>query len=165
MANRSSKFGVGLMIGTAIGAVAAYFLSPRSGKENREMAQKKMKELQSMMEDGTVETRVKEIYGDASDKSKKAYQQLRTETKSRMGQIQKALEDLDVEKYKGEVTKIVETLQKDGGAAELVEKARTYLLAYVDKMAGNEELKKKVPAKKAADDRDKKPAKPAKKDN
>jgi len=42
----SSKLGLGLIMGTVIGAITAFFLSPKSGKENREEVMKKVRELE-----------------------------------------------------------------------------------------------------------------------
>ncbi len=37
---KSSKLGLGLLVGTILGGLAAFFLSPTSGPENREEAKK-----------------------------------------------------------------------------------------------------------------------------
>ena len=42
---KTTKFGLGLLIGTIIGGLSAFFLSPKSGSENREEVAKKVKEL------------------------------------------------------------------------------------------------------------------------
>ncbi len=37
---KSSKLGFGLLVGSVLGGIAAFFLSPKSGPENREEAKK-----------------------------------------------------------------------------------------------------------------------------
>lgn len=41
---KSSKFGLGLVLGTIIGALTAIFTTPKTGKEMRELAKKWLKE-------------------------------------------------------------------------------------------------------------------------
>src|SRR3990167_1608277 len=45
MSDKKSKFGIGVAFGAVLGGLAAFFLSPRSGPENREMAKKTMSEI------------------------------------------------------------------------------------------------------------------------
>lgn len=130
--NGGAKFGVGLALGAAIGAVAAFFLSPKSGKQNRDMVAKKMRELDKFINDAEIDERVKKIYGDVSEKSKSAYKMLRKETQDRMDELNDAMENVDVEKYSKSVTKIVDKLQKEGGAKDIVEKAQKYLMGFIE---------------------------------
>jgi gas vesicle protein len=74
---KSSKLGLGILIGTVIGGLAAFFLSPKSGEENREKVTKKIKQLQKLIKDQHIDEKVKEIFGDVSDEEKKSICKLR----------------------------------------------------------------------------------------
>jgi gas vesicle protein len=130
--NGGAKFGIGLALGAAIGAVAAFFFSPKSGKENRDLVKKKMRELEKFIYDAEIDERVKKVYGDVSDQSKKAYKMLKKETQDRVDELNDALENIDVEKYSKSVTKIVDKLQKEGGAKDMIEKAQKYLMSFIE---------------------------------
>ena len=52
---KSSKFGIGVLIGTLLGGLAALFLSPTTGEENREIVAKKVKQLEKLLEDAELE--------------------------------------------------------------------------------------------------------------
>lgn len=132
--NGGAKFGVGLALGAAIGAVAAFFLSPKSGKQNREMVKGKLKELEKFINDADIDERVKKVYGDVSEKSKNAYKMLKKETQDRADELNDAIENIDVEKYTKSVTKIVDKLQKEGGAKDVVEKAQKYLMGFIENL-------------------------------
>jgi gas vesicle protein len=44
MEKKSSKFGLGLLLGSIIGAVTALFVTPKTGKQMRELAKKWLEE-------------------------------------------------------------------------------------------------------------------------
>lgn len=46
---KSSKFGLGLLVGTVIGGLAALFFTPKSGAETRALAKKWLKEELSLL--------------------------------------------------------------------------------------------------------------------
>lgn len=146
--NGGAKFGVGLALGAAIGAVAAFFLSPKSGKENRDLVKKKAKELEKFITEADVDDRVKKVYGDVSDQSKKAYKMLKKETQDRVDELNDALENIDVEKYSKSVTKIVDKLQKEGGAKEMLDKAQKYLMSFIEDKKSDDKKSEKKDSKK-----------------
>ncbi len=150
MAQRGSKFGMGLVIGTVIGGLAAFFLSPRSGKENQEMVKKKLADMQKFIEEKEIDKEAKKIFGDVSEKTKKLSQQLQQETKTRWADLQDAAQNFDIEQYTKQVTKITDQLKKEGGAEELMEKARNYLMSFFQE-GGSE--KKTTKTEKKDDDK------------
>ncbi len=154
MAHRESKFGIGLVLGTVIGGLAAFFLSPRSGKENQEIVKKKLAEMQKFIEEKEIDKEAKKIFGDVTEKTKKLSTQLQKETKTRWAELQDAAQNFDMEQYTKQVTKITDQLKKDGGAEELLEKARNYLMSFFEQ--GGQEKKT---AKSEKKDEDKKSAK------
>lgn len=150
MASRSSKFGIGLLLGTVIGGVAAFFLSPKSGKENQKMAKKKFLEFKKVIEEGDLETEARKIFGDVTEKTKGYTTQLQKAAKARMAEMQDAVTNVDIEKFKKQVVKITDDLQKEGATQDLLDKAKKYLMSFVDKIADDvkEEIKEVIPGDK-----------------
>ena len=70
---KSSKFGIGLFIGTLLGGLTALFLSPTSGEENRKLLAKKIKELEKMLEEEHIDKKVKEIFGEVTEEARDLY--------------------------------------------------------------------------------------------
>ncbi len=127
--NRSSKFGVGVLIGTVLGGLAAFFLSPKSGPENREMVEKKLKEVEKWLEDAEIPEHVKEIYGDVTEEGTKLYKNVSKALKPRIKEIQQKMEDFDAEKYKKLVGEVVEAVQTEADvAAHRASKLKDYLI-------------------------------------
>ncbi len=113
MANRDSKFNAGIIFGAVVGGLAAYFLSPRTGKENREMFKKKIKELNKMLEEGELKDRVREIYGDVTEQSKKTYTLAREELDTRLNDVKKSVDDIDKDKYKSILDDVITRVQDE----------------------------------------------------
>lgn len=123
-----SKFGFGLFVGAVLGGVAAFFLSPQSGKENREMAAKKLAEWKKKYEGKKPEEIAKEIFGTASTEGKALYVKAQSELNARLEEVKKRAEGIDQEAYKQVVDEVVSRLSKEGeGAVERIEKLAAYL--------------------------------------
>ena len=128
MGNKSS-FKSGLVFGAILGGLAAYFLSPRSGKENREMAKKKYEELRKMMKDKKVDEIVAEIYGKASAEGKKLYLTARKEVDAKLAELNDALSEVDKEKYKALVDDVITHLKDEKDATkDRLTKLQAYLV-------------------------------------
>lgn len=126
---QKSNFGVGIAIGAILGGVAAFFMSPRSGKENRDMAKKKIGEFKKMINDKKIDEAVKEIYGSVTEEGKKFYTMARKEIDIKLSDLQKNLKDIDQSKYKQIVMDTVDYVVKEGKTTvERVDKLKKYLL-------------------------------------
>ncbi len=133
MAEKKNNFGAGILLGAAIGAVAALFLTPKSGKENRKLAQQKLNELREFIESKEAEKRAREIFGNVSEQSKKMYEQMKVEMNSRMDQMKSAIDTFDTGKYQKVVDEILVNVRKQVEmSSEQVEKAKTYLLNFIE---------------------------------
>ena len=99
MADKKSNFGLGVMLGTIIGGLTAFFLSPKSGPENREMAKKKIAALKKTLEEHKVPEKLQEIYGEVTDEGKKAFLIAKKEIEAKLGQLEESFADMDKEKY------------------------------------------------------------------
>lgn len=108
MDNRNkSRFGIGLLLGATLGALAGVFLAPKSGKENREDAMKKWQELQDSWQRGEMKAKVQEIFGDVSEESVRLYKLATDELLRRM----KELKLSDRQTYDEIVTSVMEWLR------------------------------------------------------
>jgi gas vesicle protein len=54
---KSSKLGLGLLIGSVLGGIAAFFLSPKSGPENREEAKKLLAKARGWLKEEVAEVK------------------------------------------------------------------------------------------------------------
>ena len=126
---KDSKFSAGLLIGAVLGGAAALFLSPKSGKENRKLVAKKIKELQETLNDTELQKTVKEIFGDVTDEGKKMYKEARKDLAKRLEGIQDKLEDFDHEKYTAMVGDVVEDVKGQvKGSSKHIDSLKKYLL-------------------------------------
>ncbi len=128
MSNKSS-FKTGLLFGAILGGLAAFFLSPRTGKENREMAKKKFEELRRMMKDKKVDEIVAEIYGKASVEGKKLYMTARKELDAKLEQLTESMDEVDREKYRALVEDVISRVKTEKDATqERISKLKSYLM-------------------------------------
>ncbi len=75
--NRAGGFGVGLLIGAAVGGVVAMLYAPRSGEETRAMLRQKAQQTKEKAQGVMEQTRAKvsELRGRASQKMSEARSQ------------------------------------------------------------------------------------------
>lgn len=111
--SKSSKFGLGLLFGALAGGLAAFFLSPTSGPENREMAAKKIKELEKLLKDKDLDEKLKKIFGEATEEAKEVYLKAKKNFIKELAQTKKAIEHIDKEKVEEVAHETVEILKKE----------------------------------------------------
>ncbi len=128
--DKKTDFKTGILFGAVLGGLAAFFLAPKSGKENREMAKKKFSQLKKMMEDKSIDEIVMEIYGMASDEGKKLYVKARKDLDKRLDEMNNTLGEIDKKKYMALVDDVMEHVQ---GEAEATKERVTQLQAYLMK--------------------------------
>lgn len=149
--DKKTSLKIGLVLGAVLGGLATLFLSPRSGKENRELAAKKLEELKILLKDKNIDEIVKEIYGKVTDEGKKLYVKARDDISAKLAEMQDVLGEIDREKYADLVKDVMERLQKEKEVAkDHVEKLQTYFMnrwSMAQKMA--EEDAKKMMSKKS----------------
>lgn len=126
---KSSKLGLGLIMGTIVGAITAFFLSPKSGKENREEVLKKFKELEEWLKEKEVDVKLKEIYGEASEEGRKLFEFVSREVKVVMDEVKEKIEDFDKEKYEKMIENVMNKAKKETKTTvEKLEKMKKHLL-------------------------------------
>lgn len=141
---RKSNPGLTLFVGMALGAVAGLFLAPKSGKENREEAKKKLKDLQKSWESGDMQKQVQDIFGDVSNESMKMYKQAQDELTKRMESMK---ELTDRKTYEDMVSSVVTWVQDTMGMKG--EEAEKKAKKLEKKMKDQYEEKTKKTAKKS----------------
>ena len=125
----SSKLGLGLIMGTVIGAITAFFLSPKSGKENREEVMKKVRELEEWLKEKEVDVKLKEIYGEATEEGRKLFEFVRKEITMVMGEVKEKIEDFDKEKYEKMIENVMDKAKKETKTTvQKLEKMKSHLL-------------------------------------
>lgn len=129
MNNKNSKLGLGLVIGSVLGGLAAFFLSPKTGKENREMVSRKIHELKLKIEEQKIQERVKEIYGDVTEEGTRMYTMARDEINTRLDELKKTMDEIDIDKYKAMVNDVIERIKSETQtSAEHLAKLRDYFM-------------------------------------
>ena len=145
-----SNFGLGLIIGTVLGGLAAFFLSPNSGKENREEAMARLHEFKDMLDEADIPTHVKEVYGDVTKEGTKMYSEVRKELIARMDEMKDKVDDFDADKYIGMIEDTVEEVRREtDDTVERASKLKKYLVdkwmkAEKDTSAKKRQVKKQV---------------------
>lgn len=133
--NKSSKIGLAVAVGAIAGGLAALFLSPKSGKENREMAKAKFAELKTMVEEKKLQALIKDIYGSATVEGTKLYKTAMKDVQGRLTEIQDTVGEIDQEKYMALVLDVVEKLKTEKDASQdRVAKLQDYLMKRWDQM-------------------------------
>jgi gas vesicle protein len=115
---KKSNFGLGVLIGAALGSAAAFFFSPNSGKENREMAMKKLEELKKLLKNKSLDEIVTEIFGKVSEEGKHLYTLAREEMNERLDMMKESVENIDRDKYVQLVDDVIERVKKEGDATK-----------------------------------------------
>jgi gas vesicle protein len=110
---RSSKFGIGVLVGTLLGGLAALFLSPASGEENREIVAKKVKQLEKLLGDAELDKKLKGIFGETTEEIKTVYLQAKKEVIKKLAALKEAVESIDRTKYEKVVHETVDILKKE----------------------------------------------------
>lgn len=110
---KSSKFGLGLLFGSILGGIAALFLSPTTGKENRELVAKKIEELKKLMEEKEIDKKVQEIFGEVSDEAKELYLKAKELLIQKLAELKETVQNIDREKYMTAVEDTMLYVQKE----------------------------------------------------
>lgn len=117
---KTSKFGLGMVMGAVAGALAGLFLAPKPGRELQEDAkqlagdlQKKAKKIRKELEDKEPEEAVKLIFGKVSEESMKLYDSAKDQVAEELAMLKENYQDVDKEKYKKLVQSATRKVKKD----------------------------------------------------
>lgn len=125
MMRRSSKFGLGVMLGALGGAITGLFLAPKAGKELRKDAQKLYEDISTNPEEA-----VKAIFGKVTDESMHLYTTAQKEVTAQLANLSENYKNLDTAKYKEVVKQAVDNVKAD---KKLPEEQLHKLMAYLEK--------------------------------
>src|SRR3989344_5202616 len=148
MTQKSSKFGLGIMMGAVAGAIAGLFLAPKAGKQLRKDAQKLYEDISK-----DPEAAVKEIFGKVTEESMQIYTAAQKEVSAQLANLSANYKTLDTSKYKEVVKQAVDNAKADKKLPEdQLKKLITYLEKDIKKLAAPKKApaRKKTTAKKKA---------------
>ena len=105
----------GLVVGATAGATAMFFLSPRSGKANRQLMRRKMEELSDYVESesAALSERVYEIFGEVNNITTSLYNDARRLWEAQVRTFEKSVDKIDKKSYQEMVDNVIESLQVD----------------------------------------------------
>lgn len=125
MANKSSKFGIGIFLGAVAGAVAGLFLAPKSGVEMRKDARKlskkalaEAKKYQKQLEGKEPEEIAKKVFGDVSEKSVKIMKQAHKDLSVELALLNQKYKKIDKDRYAQAVKLVVTSIKEEGSVPE-----------------------------------------------
>lgn len=125
-----SRLGLGLVIGAAAGALAGILYAPKSGKQTRKEAAKKLAELRDKFSDMEVDKKVRDIFGTVSEESKDLYLGVTKELLEKLTNLRQRAGEIDTKKYRKQVNEVLVDFKKRGQqSAQVVDKLRKHLLA------------------------------------
>ena len=110
---KPNKFGLGLILGAIAGGVAALFLTPTTGEENRELVAKKIKEIEKLLEEEHLDRKVKEIFGEVTTEAKELYVKAKKELVKKLAALKETVASIDREKYEEAVKETINILKKE----------------------------------------------------
>jgi len=110
---KPSRFGLGVLIGTIVGGLTAFFLSPKSGEENREEVLKKIQALKKQIDKMEIDKKVKEIYGEVTEEGKKVYLKAKKQLLKKVDKLQERWEEFNYEKYVKMVEETIDEVKSE----------------------------------------------------
>ncbi len=143
---KTSGFGVGLLIGAIGGMLAGILYAPKSGKQTRKEAAKKLEELKERFSDMELDKKVRDVFGTVSEETKDLYLNVTKEVLEKVSDVKERIEEIDTKKYQKMVDAVLKNFKaRTMQSAEVVEKLRKHLVA-----DWNSLFEKKAPTKKGA---------------
>lgn len=132
---KKSKFGIGLLLGSVAGAIAAIFLTPKTGKESRELALKKLSEFETYLKVNEVDLKMKKIFNDVSEDAKVVYKEVVADFSKALGELQEKVGEIDKDAYLDKMEEVIgnSRLQKIF-PMEVVENFRKFLTSSYEKL-------------------------------
>jgi len=143
--SKKKNFGTGIFLGAIIAGITTYFLSPRSGKENRECVKNRISEIKKFIDEKEIDQKIKEIFGDLSDDSKKYYAFIKDEISKKYDKLKETLDEKEIDEI---ILEIISDLKKKYNAsAKTVERVKKFLLFLLEEkkqVFKEKKFKKKV---------------------
>lgn len=143
--NKSSNFGFGLILGMIGGALAALFLTPTTGEENRKKAKELYEDLKKQIEEGKWEEKARELFGDVTEEGKRLYEEVSVEVSKQLEVLKDQVEEFDKEKFQKYVQDTVKTVgERVQASVPQMEKLVAQIMAKFETETKKTEKAKKV---------------------
>jgi len=110
---KSSKFGLGLIIGSLIGGITALFLAPKTGKQMRADVKVKIKKLEELLKEKEVDKKAKQLMDELSNEAKVWYEKAKSWLIEELAQLKKEVEKINWQDYQKAVSKTINRLKKE----------------------------------------------------
>jgi len=110
---KSSKFGLGLIIGSLIGGITALFLAPKTGRQMREEVKAKIKELEALLKEKEVDKKAKKVMEELSSEAKAWYEKAKSWLIEELASLKKKVEEINWQDYQKSVAKTINRLKKE----------------------------------------------------
>jgi gas vesicle protein len=121
--NQTITFGTGLVVGAALGGIAALLSTPKSGEENRETLKGTLDNFKQRLDSLELDKKVKGLIGDRN------YMQLEEEIRNRLGDIKTAGAKFDEKKYSAIVNDVISHFkEKSADSGEKIDELREKLM-------------------------------------
>lgn len=101
------------VVGGLLGAGAMYFLSPRSGKQNRALVKQKLNEFNQYVEEerAAMEEKITEIFGEVNTLTTALYRDVQRFWDAQVSTFKKSMKKIDKAGYQDMVDSVIEKLQ------------------------------------------------------
>lgn len=124
-----------MIVGALAGAVAGLFLAPKPGKELRDEALERYKQIRARMADKDKDEIVQEIFDEVSERSREMYRDTKDTVAQKLAEISENIEKVDYEKYLTAVKTAIDNLRDKYGPTDAqIEKIKKHLEADFDKL-------------------------------
>lgn len=147
MADQKSdnKFGLGILFGAIAGAIATFFLSPTTGEENRKKAVEVYDKIKAMVEEGEIDDKAKELFGEATEEGKRLLSEVRGEIMTRLDAAKHEMDTFDKAKFTKFVDETISMVgQRLKASSVQMEKLRETFIAKFEGEERKTEKAKKV---------------------
>lgn len=145
---KSSKFGLGMIVGLISGALAGLFLAPKSGRRLRANVLKKARQIRKQLEDTNVDEVINEIFENVSEQSRTLFFQIKDTISVQLAELQESVENIDKEKYLRVVRSVLDQFREKKELTEdQIERVKRHLEEDFVKL--NQKLVKKSVSKKS----------------
>jgi gas vesicle protein len=132
-AQKSSNFGVGLLLGAIGGALATLFLTPSTGEESRTQARKLYNTLKKHIEDGKLDEKAQELFGDITEEGKRLYTEVSIQVSKKLETLKDEAGEFDAERFQKFVQDTVKQVgEKVRATIPQMEKLTSSIVAHFD---------------------------------
>lgn len=144
---QKNNFGLGMLLGTVVGGIAALLLAPGSGKQTRQKAVKKVKSILKYLEEQKLDQKIKELVEDPKTLSSKYFTDIKKGLVKELNNLSSNIEKIDFEAYSKKVDTLIEKAKKEyKKVPSAIDGIRNHFLSMFDERAEDviEEIEKEV---------------------